>query len=98
MSIIFSRRNVVAGFPSLLREPAKRFIKYLSVPVASLPAGLIYLFLLKFTTPSIALIVILPIGILSAYGVWALIDRKVLVVSRPSVSECKPQEVEVEIA
>lgn len=79
----------------LLREPLKRFVKYLSVPVGSLPAGLLYLLLLKFLAQSVALVVVLLIGVASVYYLWAIID-KWLLVSRPSFSEYKLQEVPVE--
>lgn len=87
----------MAAFLLLLREPLRRLIKYLSVPVASIPAGLLYVYLLKVTTHSIAIVIILPLGIASAYVVWSLIDRW-LFPYRPRVPEFRLQDTQVETA
>jgi len=60
--------------PSWLRDALKRFIKYLAVPLVSIPAGIAYLVLLRIIPQPLALAVTLPLGLLMVYFAWAKLE------------------------
>lgn len=64
--------------PFWLREPLRRLVQYLGVFVASLPAGIVYLLLATKLGDTPALVVALPLGLLSAYFAWNFIGKRVL--------------------
>lgn len=68
----------MARIPFWLYEPVKRFLLYLGVLIASIPAGVVYLFLLKILPQTIALVVTLPFGMLAAYFVWQFLDKRII--------------------
>lgn len=61
------------------REMLKLFIQYLAVGFSSLPAGLVYLFLLNSSlNQSIAIVITLCVGLTLAYLVWIFLDKRIL--------------------
>jgi hypothetical protein len=61
--------------PFWLRDPLRRFVQYLGVFVASLPAGILYLLLVGVAGNVVALITTLPLALLCAYFAWSFIGK-----------------------
>jgi hypothetical protein len=75
--------------PSWLRELLKRFIQYLAVPLASIPAGIVYLVLLRIMAQPAALAITLPLGVALAYCAWAFLDKRISFASKPTYIEAR---------
>src|SRR5688500_311445 len=69
----------MARTPYWLRERLKLFIQYLAVFVVSLPVGFLYFLLLRSgISQPLALLFMLPIGLLAAYVTWGYLDKKLI--------------------
>jgi len=74
----------VAHIPSWWHEALKRFIQYLAVPLAAVPAGIVYLLLLRILSQPLAFAVALPLGLVLAYYAWTFLDRRITFATKPS--------------
>jgi hypothetical protein len=66
------------SIPFWLREPLRRFVQYVGVFLASIPAGMAYVLLLSAVSNTPALIMTLPLGLLCAYFAWVSIGKHFL--------------------